>query len=448
MSPLRGQPLAIRLALILALATIAVLAVAGLVVNQVVSRSFEEQVSTQQQQRLSDAAALIGELRGNGARSALTRLAAASGGRVTLLDAAGAVIAQAGRLPRGAATERLQQPLPDGGPGATLALELPARGQDRAFLRAFNLALLLTGVISLLVLMLVAGLLSGRLTGPLRDVAAAARRLGSGDLRARASGGGDQESQELAVAFNSMADRLERSEVLRRRAASDMAHDLATPATVLESQLQAMTDGVVPADPPQLEAARASASALSGVIRQLGDLIEAESSVLQRRPERILLGVLVGEAQQALDHLFRDGGVVLHPQVPPDLAVEADPAHLARAVRNVLANAVQHTSSGGAVRLTAESSAGEVQLRITDSGPGISTQDLPHVFERFYRADPSRAGGRAGSGIGLTIARELLAANGGRIEVEQTGSEGTTFVISLPSAQAGKWRVEPYREER
>ena len=235
-----------------------------------------------------------------------------------------------------------------------------------------------------------------------------------------------------------MADRLERSEALRRRAASDMAHDLATPATVLESQLQAIADGILPADAAQLEAARASASALSGVVRQLGDLIEAESSPLQRDPQRVVLADIVREAQQALDRLFREGGVALDAQLPPNLAVEADPAHLGRALRNVLANAVQHTPSGGTVRLTAEAPGSTVQLRIADAGPGISDQDLPHVFERFYRADRSRGGAPTGSGIGLTIARELLTANGGGIEVEHTGAEGTTMLIHLPAAPAGR----------
>ena len=432
-----GRPLATRLALVLALVVIVVLLIAGLVVNRVVSRSFEEQVTAQQQQRLADAAALIGELNGRGVRGALVRLAAARGGQVTLLDDAGSLIAQAGRLPPGVTAQRIEQPVPGGGPGATLALELPTRGQDLAFLRAFNLALLLTGIVSVLVLLLVAGLLAERLTEPLRGVAAAARRLGSGDLRARASGGGDRESRELAAAFNSMADRLERSEALRRRAASDMAHDLATPATVLESQLQAIADGILPADAAQLEAARASASALSGVIRQLGDLIEAESSPLQRDPQRVLLADVVREAQQALERLFREGGVALDTQLPPHLAVEIDPAHLGRALRNVLANAVQHTPSGGSVRLTAAASGNEVQLRIADAGPGISDQDLPHVFERFYRADRSRGAASAGSGIGLTIARELLTANGGGIEVERTGADGTTMLIHLPAAVPG-----------
>ena len=322
-----------------------------------------------------------------------------------------------------------------GDAGLTLALLVPRA--DQAFLRIFNATLLIAGTLAVLALIAVAALLSDRLTRPLREVAAAARRLGAGDLAARAAGGSDRESGELAEAFNSMAARLERSEALRRRAASDMAHDLATPATVLESQLQAMVDGVVPADRAQLERARAAAGALSGQIVQLRELVDAEAAGLQRRPERAAVIDLLVDAGQALEPLYRERGVALAVEgVPPALAVEVDASQVGRALRNVLTNAAQHAPAGSTVSVSAEAIGSGVRMRITDAGSGIADEDLPHVFERFYRADPARAGGepRAGSGIGLTIARELLTANGGTIDVERTGPDGTVFAVELPLA--------------
>jgi two-component system sensor histidine kinase BaeS len=123
-------------------------------------------------------------------------------------------------------------------------------------------------------------------------------------------------------------------------------------------------------------------------------------------------------------------------EVPASVSVEVDPTQVGRALRNVLGNAVQHSPDGATVELRVEATAAEVIVRVTDRGPGITAQDLPHVFERFYRADESRGAGepRSGSGIGLTIARELLAANGGRIAVERTDASGTTFAIALPRA--------------
>lgn len=429
-----GRSLATRLALVLAGAVLVVLLIAGLVVNGVVSRSFEDQLTAQQHQRLSDAAAIIGGLPDGRLRPAVSRLAPATGGRVSVLDASGAVIAAGGRMPAGS-VQRLEQAVSGDGPAATLVVELPQRpegGPERAFLGVFNVVLVLVGVLSVLALIVAAGLLSNRLTSPLRGVAAAAARLGAGDLGARAAGGPDRESWELASAFNAMADRLQESEALRRRAASDMAHDLATPATVLESQLQAMVDGVVPPDRSQLELAGASAAALSGVISRLGELIDAESAQLASRPVWVSLADVVAEAGRALAGLFRERGVAFHAEVDPALHVRADVAQLGRALRNVLTNAAEH--GGGAVRVTAEGASDAELLRVIDSGPGIPAADVPYVFERFYRADQSRAGARGGSGIGLTIARELLAANGGQIEVERTGPEGTTFLIRLPLA--------------
>jgi two-component system sensor histidine kinase BaeS len=235
------------------------------------------------------------------------------------------------------------------------------------------------------------------------------------------------------VAFNGMADRLERSEELRRRAASDLAHDLATPATVLESQLQAMVDGVVPADAVQIERARAAAAGLSGVIAQLGELTQAEAAPLQRSPERVGMTDLAREIVASLDGLLRDRGVNAVVEASTgDANAHVDRGQLTRALRNLVTNAIQHSPPDGSVRISIGSGS-IAEIRITDEGPGIADEDLPYVFERFYRADRSR-GRTPGSGIGLTVARELIVANGGSVDVEATGPTGTTFRVTLPAA--------------
>lgn len=441
----RGQPLALRLALLLFVGVVVVLLIAGLLVNRVVSRSFEQTLDDQQRERLSVAAAALMDLQARDAPRAkqarqqlLRRVADLSGGSVTLQDAAGAVVARAGRPPGAAGrTETIEQPLvSDGATIGRLVIEVPSRGVEAGFLRVFNVTLLVAGLVCVLVLVGLATLTADRLTRPLRGVAAAARRLGAGDLGARAAPGPDRESAELAAAFNTMAERLQQSEALRRRAASDIAHDLATPATVLESQLQAMVDDVLPADREQLARAQASASALSGVIVQLGELAQAESAALARRPEAFDASDVLRELASALDGLFREHGVTVGRAFAGPLPVDVDRGQLGRALRNLVVNAVQHTPSGGTVRLAAERTPAGIEIRVTDEGPGIAAEDLPHIFERFYRADRSRGvaeGGSAGSGIGLTIARELLAANGASIRVELTGHHGTTFLVVIPS---------------
>jgi two-component system sensor histidine kinase BaeS len=437
-----GQPLSLRLAAMLSVAVLAVLLVTGLAVNRLVSRSLEDEITNAQRAQITlladqlNRVPLARDRQIVVVRRALDRLARALGGQASVVGADGVPTYVAGRLPLGAETTRIEEPIADAG-GAMLVVEIPS--SDPPFLRVFNATLLVAGILSVLALVVVAALLSDRLTRPLRGVAAAAHRLGAGDLSARAAGGPDRESADLADAFNAMASRLEQSEALRRRAASDVAHDLATPATLLESQLQAMIDGVVPADADQLERARAAAEALSGVVAQLRDLVDVEAAALQRQAVDVPVSSIVADARSALEPLYRDRGVTLTvPQPLSEARVHVDPIQVGRALRNVLTNAAQHAPRGSAVVLEVTSSPATATIRVADAGAGIGEQELPHVFERFYRADRSRqpAASNGGSGIGLTIARELLAANGGSVEVERTGPDGTTFAIGLPTAGA------------
>ena len=429
---MRGRPLAVRLAVLLAGVVVVVLLLAGVIVNRAASRPLEEQLGPREQQRVGLAVAIVEEALergdGRGVGMLLRRIANETGGQVRVVGPGGEVLYRTGGPPLPDETDTISTDLSAAAGGGTLQLEVPST--QAPILRAFNTALLLAGIVAVVALLLAAIVVASRVTRPLRGVAAAAHRLGDGDLGARAEGGPDAESAELASAFNGMAERLERSETLRRRAASDLAHDLATPATVLESQLQAMVDGVVPADAGELEKARAAAASLSGVILQLGELTQAESARLHRRPEHLDLAALTAEIVSSLDGLLRERGVTAAVDGTPTMT-DADPGQMTRALRNVITNAIQHAPAGSAVRVEV-SGQPQPTVRVRDAGTGIAGEDLPYVFERFYRADQSR-GAAAGSGIGLTVARELIGANGGTIEVESTGRDGTTFRIELPA---------------
>ena len=439
------RSLAWRLGLLLGIAVVAVLLLVGIVVNRVVSDRYETVLTNQQQQRLDDAAVTLSDRMSRNVANAriqaiALRLATNLGGEIRIIAADGTTLAAYGKVPEGDTTSYSSPIEVDGAVVATLEATLPSRSADRAFLPLFNVTLIVAGFVSVLGIVLVSASIASRLTRPLHDVASAARRLEAGDSSARATGGGDLESFELAEAFNAMADRLERSEMLRRRAASDIAHDLATPATVLESQLQAMIDGVVPTDLAGLEAARSAASALGGVVADIDDLAHAEAAPLQARSSEVDIAATVAEIGQALDGIRRGRDAHLVLVAPPGIIAWADPGNLARALRNVVANALAHSPVGGTVSVTAAAADGTVSVRVTDQGPGIAADDLPHVFERFYRADTARAtdpatGRPTGLGLGLTIARELLAASDGRIGVERTGPDGTTFLVEVPQAQ-------------
>lgn len=444
-----GLPLAVRLGLVLSAVVLVVLLLAGAVVNRVVSGQYEDVVSQQQTQQVQAAADALSELLRQGgrlgeARTVLDRLSHNLGAEVVVLGPGGREIARVGMMmPAGAPTHEIRADVVvNDQTAATLVAVVPTQGSaNRPFLGVFNAVLLIGGLVAVVVIAGLSVLIARRQTRPLHDVALAAARLEGGDLSARATGGGDRESQELAGAFNSMASRLEQSETLRRRAASDMAHDLATPATVLESQLQAMVDGVIPRSKANLEAARASAAALGGVVVQLGEMAGAEAAPLQARPEAVGIDAAMSEAAAALDGLYRERGVTLTTEpVPGGLTARVDAVHLGRALRNVLTNAAQHAPAGSRVRVTARATqpvggtASAVEIRVIDDGPGIPAQDLPHVFERFYRSDASRTGQTGSTGIGLTIARDLLTANGAAIAVESTGPTGTTMLITVPLA--------------
>ena len=429
---MRGRSLAVRLALLLAAVLVVVLLLAGVVVNRAASRSLDETLGPREQERLALAGAFIEEsLRRDvgqrGMNALVRRVAQDTGGVVRVVDASGTLIAEGGHLPPGIETDSLTTELAGDVGGGALEIEVPTPGAP--FLRAFNGALLITGVVAVVAMLAAAALAANRLTRPLREVAGAARRLGHGDLTVRARGGPDAESAELADAFNGMAERLERSEALRRRAASDLAHDLATPATVLESQVQAMVDGVVPADAAQLDKARVAAAGLSSLIGQLSELTQAEAAPLQRNPEPVDLAVLAREIIDANEGLLREHGVTATVEADGAVTAIVDRAQVARALRNVLTNAVGHSPRGGTVGIRLDAGP-PITVRITDQGSGIDADDLPFIFERFYRADRSR-GRLPGSGIGLTVARELVTANGGTVEVESTGPGGTTFRIGL-----------------
>jgi two-component system sensor histidine kinase BaeS len=435
------RSLAWRLGLLLGIAVLAVLLLAGIIVNRIVSNSYATVLTAQQLQRVDDAAEALGDRLDRPARVRATvrRLANRLGGEVRVLALDGTVLAAFGRPPSG---ERASYAAPvqvDGETVASLEATVPAQASDRGFLPLFNATLLIAGLACLVVIVIASTSIAGRLTRPLHDVAAAARRLEAGETGARATGGDDRESAELAEAFNAMADRLERSEALRRRAASDIAHDLATPATVLESQLQAMIDGVVPADRAGLEAARSAAATMSALVGDLSDLASAEAAPMSVRPAAVIVTDVTRDVALALDGLARERAVRVEVDAADDVVAWADTRHLARAVRNVVANAIDHAPSGSAVGVAVTTDGKTVSIRVTDRGQGIDAEDLPHVFERFYRADRSRSadpetGRRPGSGLGLTIARELLAANGGAITVERTGPDGTTVLLTIPAA--------------
>jgi signal transduction histidine kinase len=312
---------------------------------------------------------------------------------------------------------------------------LPAAFHQDATLVVIGAALL-----AALVAFLVTLLLARRLTRPLGTLASAAERVKRGDLAVRVPLPSDAESHELAVAFNQMAEHLERSETLRRQSASDLAHELATPVTVLTGRLQAMTDGLVPMEPVALIAARDAAEEVRRLVMDLQDLAEAEGASLRRQASRVDLAAVVARAVTTAAAIFDAADVRLSmgpPEEGASLEVDVDARQVERALGNLLTNAAAYTPAGGSATVTLIREGAWTGVRVRDTGPGIAADDLPHVFDRFYRGDRARRrqeGRPGGTGIGLTVARDLVEANGGRLDIEATSPSGTTVRLALPSA--------------
>jgi signal transduction histidine kinase len=264
---------------------------------------------------------------------------------------------------------------------------------------------------------------------------AAVRRMGAGDLDQRVPVVADDEVGELARAFNAMAGNLARTEQLRRTMVADVAHELRTPLTNLRGYLEAIQDGVAPPDAEVIASLHEEAIHLSRLVDDLQDLALADAGQLplERRP--IAVADVVGPVTRLVAPRAAAAGVAVEADLQPGLpAVEADPLRARQIVHNLLGNAVRHTPAGGAVRVRARRAADGVEVTVADTGEGIPPEHLPHVFERFYRADRSRSRATGGAGIGLAVVKQLVEAHGGRVGVESTPGRGTTLRFTLPVA--------------
>jgi two-component system OmpR family sensor kinase len=283
------------------------------------------------------------------------------------------------------------------------------------------------------------GMLASRsLTAPLSRLAEAAQAIGARDLSRRVEVGGSDEVKEVAQAFNDMAATLEGAETLRRNLLADVAHELRTPLSVLQGNLRAILDDVYPLDKAEVARLYEETRLLSRLVNDLHELAQAEAGQLRLNRQTINLADLIQSAAAVFSPAAEAKGVILSTQVAPDLPpVPADPARLTQVLHNLLANALRHTPSEGTISLRAGCEVGkecEVWLAVQDSGEGISSGDLPYVFDRFYRADPARSRATGGAGLGLAIVRAIVEAHGGRVSAASDGvpGHGSTFTVQLP----------------
>jgi signal transduction histidine kinase len=300
------------------------------------------------------------------------------------------------------------------------------------FVTTLDRALLGSTLAALAVAALLGLLLAGLIVKPLREMTAVARRLAAGDYKQRVAVQSQDEVSELAAAFNEMAAGLAATERMRRDLVANVAHELRTPLTSIEGYMEALEDGVFPADPTTYRRIRDEAARLRRLVEDLSALAKAEApDDWARAPVR--LDRLAAEATKTLRPRFEAEGVMLAADLPADGAlILGDADRLRQALDNLLDNALRHTPPGGRVIVRVQPADGFARLTVADTGHGIVPEDLPHIFERFYRGDKSRARTTGGAGIGLTIVKHVVERHGGRIEVESAPGRGSMFTVVLP----------------
>jgi signal transduction histidine kinase len=298
-------------------------------------------------------------------------------------------------------------------------------------------SILLAGVVGI-----AGGVAASRfLAAPVTKLAEAAHAIGSGDLTARVeTKSGSREIDELAQAFNSMAAGLQRAAETRSNLMADVSHELRTPLTVLEGNLRAALDHVYDLDDEQIANLYEQTRHLIQLVNELRELTLAEAYQLPLEKQPIDLLQLVQETVAVFEPLAEEKQINLLAEVPPSLpVVVADRARLRQVLHNLLANALRHTPAGGRILLSGRSEEGRVRLAVNDSGEGIAPEHLPHVFERFYRTDPSRSRETGGSGLGLAIVKAIVEANGGSVSASSPGlGRGSTFALDLPIGESRK----------
>ena len=279
-------------------------------------------------------------------------------------------------------------------------------------------------------------LLSRRTLAPLQSLSATARRLGLGDLTQRTDPAGPSEIRQLAHSFNAMAAGLEEAETHRRNLTADIAHELRTPLSNIQGYLEAIKDGFVQPAPETIDTIYGEALHLSRLLEDLRLLAQVEAGELRLQLSQARVGELLESSVQAVRPRAEAKGVVLRLQLEPSLpTVDLDATRIAQVVGNLLENAITQTPEGGMVTVSAHAAADDVHVAIADTGPGIAAEDLPRLFDRFYRADPSRSRSTGGTGLGLTIARRLAEAHGGSIEAESVVGRGSRFTIRLSAGR-------------
>lgn len=318
------------------------------------------------------------------------------------------------------------------GPGGMMGGQTFAQaGGD--FLNNLRQTLWLAGLAGIVLAIFLGYLFTRQIVAPLVKVTAAARRIAQGDLGQRVDIHGSGELAELGQSFNLMAETLSRDRELRQNMVADIAHELRTPLSILQGNVEAMLDDILEVNTDNLTSLHQETVLLARLVDDLRTLSLAEAGQLKVQPRATDLRGLSLEVIDGFQTQLASKNISLEFEAPDDLPpAGADPGRTAQVMRNLISNAFRYTPEGGniSVRLAVDSKG--ITVSVIDTGVGIPPEDLPHVFDRFYRVDRSRRRSTGGSGLGLAIVKQLVEAQGGHVWADSTVGKGSTFAFHLP----------------
>jgi signal transduction histidine kinase len=311
-------------------------------------------------------------------------------------------------------------------PGLSMnAMQITYQSIGQFFIRA--------GIIAVGIAFILAFFLSRYILAPVKDLTTAARRFGKGDFTQRVVYNGKGEMADLARSFNSMAENLEKTEQQRRNMVADVAHELRTPVSNLKGYLEAIGDGVIKPDEETIRSLNEEAGSLTRLVGDLQELTLADAGKLKITTQPEDIGHIIKET--VIVHQAKASGkeINISANIPDELPlVEIDAQRIRQVLNNLISNALAHTNNGGSISVSGKKQDKMVSISVNDTGEGIPPEHLTMIFERFYRVDKSRTRATGGSGLGLTIAKRLVAAHGGTISVTSEVGKGSSFTFTVP----------------
>ncbi len=298
--------------------------------------------------------------------------------------------------------------------------------KEAVFIRRANTFLLLSLLALGGIATVLSVLFSRKLTQPIQRLTAASSAIREGNLKQRVAIEGSDEISRLSATFNEMAHALEKQEGLRKKLIANVAHELRTPLGAMQGELEGMIDGLLPTDKGSLQSLHDETDRLRNIVEGIEDVTEAEASALLLKKQQVALEPFLTTIVERYRALFQDKGITIDLDTSDAAIIHADPDRVSQVVINLLTNALKATDAGGTIRIRTGLTGTEAFIEIADSGCGVEAEQLPHIFERFFKVSGD------GLGLGLAIVKELIEAHGGRIDVQSERGRGTVFSVYFP----------------